>query len=229
LSCSGNKDNFLFSISNCGENFMDILNPKLEKYIFDLIPRQNKVLEEMYKYGTDRDFPLIGPLCGQFLRQMAMASGAKRIFEMGSGFGYSAVWFSMGMPDDGKIICTDGDSENRDRAIFYFKRLGIDHKIEFYVGMAQDILKQQDSPFDIIFNDVDKEQYPETLDIAIPRLRKGGLFITDNTLWYGKVIEPGGDFYTVGVKEFNKLSFARKDIVTMIVPLRDGLSVSVKL
>jgi caffeoyl-CoA O-methyltransferase len=76
---------------------------------------------------------------------------------------------------------------------------------------------------------VDKEQYPETLDIALPRLRKGGLFITDNTLWDGKVIQPGGDIYTVGVKEFNKLSFARIDIVTMIVPLRDGLSVSVKI
>ena len=208
---------------------MDILNPKLEKYIFNLMPRQNEVLEEMYKYGTDRDFPLIGPLCGQFLRQMAMATGAKQIFEMGSGFGYSAVWLSMGIPENGKIICTDSDPANRDRAISYFKRLGIDHKIDFHVGMAQDILKKHDGPFDIIFNDVDKEQYPETLDIAIPRLRKGGLFITDNALWDGKVVEAGGDIYTIGVKEFNLLSFAHKDIVTMIVPLRDGMSVSVKL
>lgn len=208
---------------------MYIVNPKLEKYIFDLMPKQNEVLEEMYKYGIDQDFPLIGPLCGQFLRQMAVVSNAKRIFEMGSGFGYSAVWFSMGMPEDGKIICTDGDPENRERAMSYFKRLGIDHKIEFHVGMAQDILKRYDGPFDIIFNDVDKEQYPETLDIAIPHLRKGGLFITDNTLWDGKIIENGGDIYTVGVKEFNKLSFSRQDIVTMIVPLRDGLSVSVTL
>ena len=137
---------------------MDILSPKLEQYIFDLMPKQSEVLEEMYKYGTDRDFPLIGPLCGQFLRQMAMVSGAKRIFEMGSGFGYSAVWFSIGIPEDGQIICTDGDPANKDRAVAYFKRLGIDHKIEFHVGMAQDILKQYDGPFDIIFNDVDKEQ-----------------------------------------------------------------------
>ncbi|UCE05218.1 MAG: O-methyltransferase [bacterium] len=208
---------------------MDILNPKLEQYIFDLMPKQNEILEEMYQYGMERDFPIIGPLCGQFLRQMALVSNARRIFEMGSGFGYSAAWFSMGMPEDGKIICTDGDLENRDRAISYFKRLGIDYKIDFLVGKAQDILKRYDGPFDIIFNDVDKEQYPETLDIAIPRLRKGGLFITDNTLWYGKVIDQGGDIYTLGVKEFNRLSFARKDIMTMILPLRDGLSVSVKL
>ena len=208
---------------------MDILNPKLEKYIFNLMPKQSEVLEEMYQYGTERDFPLIGPLCGQFLRQMALVSSAKRIFEMGSGFGYSAAWFSMGIPKDGQIICTDGDPANKDRAVSYFKRLGIEHKIEFHVGMAQDILKQFDGPFDIIFNDVDKEQYPKTLDIALPRLRKGGLFITDNTLWDGKVVEPDGDIYTVGVKEFNRLSFGRDDIVTMIVPLRDGLSVSVKI
>ena len=208
---------------------MDILNPKLEKYIFNLMPKQSEVLEEMYQYGTERDFPLIGPLCGQFLRQMALVSSAKRIFEMGSGFGYSAAWFSMGIPKDGQIICTDGDPANKDRAVSYFKRLGIEHKIEFHVGMAQDILKQFDGPFDIIFNDVDKEQYPKTLDIALPRLRKGGLFITDNTLWDGKVVDPDGDIYTVGVKKFNKLSFGRDDIVTMIVPLRDGLSVSVKI
>ena len=208
---------------------MDILNPRLEGYILDLMPRQSEVLEEMYQYGTGRNFPLIGPLCGQFLRQMALVSRAKRIFEMGSGFGYSAAWFSLGMPDDGSIICTDGDPENKDRAVSYFKRLGIDHKIEFHVGMAQDILKQYDGPFDIIFNDVDKEQYPGTLDIALPRLRKGGLFITDNALWHGKVIDPEGDIYTTGVKEFNKLSFGRTDIVTMIVPLRDGMAVSVKV
>ena len=135
----------------------------------------------------------------------------------------------MGIPEEGRIICTDGDAKNKDLAVSYFKRLGINHKIEFHVGMAQDILKQYDGPFDIIFNDVDKEQYPETLDIALPRLRKGGLFITDNALWDGEVVKPGRDIYTVGVKEFNKLSFGRNDIVTMIVPLRDGLSVSVKL
>lgn len=208
---------------------MNIVNPELEKYIFALMPEPNDVLKEMYDYGMERDFPLIGPLCGQFLRQMAIVSGAKRIFEMGSGFGYSAAWFAMGIPSDGNIICTDGDPQNRERAISYFKRLGIDHRIEFQVGMAQDILKRYDGPFDIIFNDVDKEQYPDTLELALPRLRTGGLFITDNALWDGKVIEPDGDIYTIGVKKFNQLSFGRDDIVTMIVPLRDGLSVSVKL
>jgi len=208
---------------------MEILNPQLEEYISDLMPPMNEVLSEMTKYGNERDFPIIGPLCGQFLSQMALVTNAKNIFEMGSGFGYSAVWFSMGLQSGGKIISTDGNPKNKERALAYFNRLGIEDKIEFHVGKAQDIIQQFEGPFDIIFNDVDKEQYPETLDIAIPKLRKGGLFITDNALWGGEVIKPGGDIYTNGVKEFNKLSFGRNDIATMIVPLRDGMSVSVKL
>lgn len=207
---------------------MEILNPQLEAYILKLMPRQPEVLEEMYRYGVEKDFPIIGPLCGQFLQQLALATHATRIFEMGSGFGYSAAWFSLALPADGRIICTDGDPANRERAMAYFEQLGVAHKIEFHVGLAQEILAKYNGPFDIIFNDVDKEQYPDTLDLAIPRLRKGGVFITDNALWDGKVLDANGDIYTEGVKKFNQLSFGRSDIVTMIVPLRDGLAVSVK-
>lgn len=188
-----------------------------------------EVLQEMTEYGEKKNFPIIGPLCGQFLRQMAMAVQAKKIFEMGSGFGYSAVWFSLGMTDDGKIICTDGDEKNRDLAMGYFRRVKIEDKIDFHVGMAQEILQQFDGPFDIIFNDVDKEQYPETIELVYPRLRKGGLFITDNALWDGKVLKKKGDIYTEGVKEFNKQLFSHPGFVTMIIPLRDGLAVSVKV
>ncbi len=208
---------------------MDIVNPKLEKYILDLMPPMKDVVKEMTAYGYKNNFPIIGPMVGTFLQQLAISTKAKNIFEMGSGFGYSAVWFSQGIQPGGKIICTDGDPENKKRALSYFKRLNIDHQIEFHVGIAQDILKKFDGPFDIIFNDVDKEQYPETLDIAIPKLKKGGLFITDNALWDGNVIEKKGDIYTEGVKEFNKLSFGRDDILTSIIPVRDGLTVSVKL
>lgn len=207
---------------------MEILNRQLEEYILKLMPRPPEVLEEMHRYGLERNFPIIGPLCGQFLQQLALATNARHIFEMGSGFGYSAAWLSLALPADGRIICTDGDPDNRQRALGYFERLGVSSKIEFHVGMAQEILAKHDGPFDIIFNDVDKEQYPDTLDLVIPRLRKGGIFITDNALWDGKVLDASGDIYTEGVKKFNRLSFGRSDIVTMIVPLRDGLAVSVK-
>ncbi|NOZ60138.1 MAG: O-methyltransferase [Calditrichaeota bacterium] len=208
---------------------MHILDPELEKYILNLMPPLAAVLQEMTDYGNKKNFPIIGPLCGQFLRQMAVATNAKNIFEMGSGFGYSAIWFSLGLADDGKIICTDGDEKNKRHALKYFQRLAIEDKIEFHVGQAQDILQQFDGPFDIIFNDVDKEQYPETIDLVVPRLRRGGLFITDNALWSGKVLQKKGDMYTEGVKEFNKRLFSHPELATMIVPLRDGLAVSVRL
>lgn len=208
---------------------MYILNPRLEQYMLDLTPSRDPVLAEMERYGEEHDFPYIGPLCGRFLQQMAITTGARRIFEMGSGFGYSAIWFARGIPDDGKVICTDGDPANKKRALNSFKKAGLSHKIEFHVGVAQEIIKQFDGPFDIIFNDIDKHEYPETLDLIIPKLRQRGLFITDNVLWDGKVADEADDKYTRGVQEFNQLAYSRNDILVTIVPLRDGLSVCVKI
>jgi caffeoyl-CoA O-methyltransferase len=212
------------------ETFLeDIVNPELVKYMQNLIPERDAVLREMEAYGAENDFPLIGPLCGRFLHQMARTAQARNIFEMGSGFGYSAIWFARGIPEDGKIICTDGDPQNKKRAMEYFERAGLAHKIEFHVGIAQEIIQKYRGPFDIILNDIDKHEYADTIDLVVPRLRKGGLFITDNVLWDGKVTAPPDDKYTRGVQEFNRLIYNRKDLLTTIVPLRDGLSVSVKL
>lgn len=208
---------------------MLIINPEMEKYMIDLVPKRDTVLQEMEAFGEAHDFPLIGPLCGQFLQQMSIAIRAKNIFEMGSGFGYSAIWFARAIPEDGKVICTDGDSENRVRALENFKRAGVAHKIEFHVGNAQEILQKYSGPFDIIFNDIDKHEYPETIDLVASRLRKGGLFITDNVLWDAKVANPPDDKYTRGIQEFNRLMYQRKDFLNSIIPLRDGLMLSVKI
>ncbi|MBN2092210.1 O-methyltransferase [candidate division KSB1 bacterium] len=207
----------------------EILNPKINEYLISLIPMRDEVLAEMEQYGAKNNFPLIGPLCGMFLQQMALIKSAKYIFEMGSGFGYSAIWFARGLPEDGKVICTDGDPANRKRALEYFKRAGVAEKIEFHVGNAQEIIQQFDGPFDIIFNDIDKQDYYQVIDLAIPRLRQKGILITDNALWDGKVVESPDDIYTEGVQRYNKLIYKNKDLLTTIVPLRDGLAMSVKL
>lgn len=207
---------------------MKILDPVLEDYLSTLQPARDAVLAEMECYGAEKDFPLIGPLCGQVLQQLAILSNAKRIFEMGSGFGYSAIWFARGLPETGRIICTDGDAKNRDRALAYFERAGVADKIEFRVGNAQDILASFDAEFDIIFNDVDKQEYPATIDLVLPRLRSGGLFITDNALWDGKVTEEPDDKYTNGVQKFNQALFGRHEFLSSIIPLRDGMAMAVK-
>ena len=207
---------------------MKIINPLLEEYMLKLQPPRDTVLAEMEAYGAEKDFPLIGPLCGQVLQQLALVTNARKIFEMGSGFGYSAIWFARGLQPDGRIICTDGDSKNRDRALRLFKRAGVADKIEFRVGNAQEILASFDEEFDIIFNDVDKHEYPDTINLVLPRLRSGGIFITDNTLWDGKVVDEPDDKYTDGVQKFNQALFAHPDLISSIIPLRDGMAMAVK-
>jgi len=208
---------------------MYITEPKINEYIMQSMADRDKVFLEMEYFARESHFPIIGPMCGILLRQLAMAVEAKNIFEMGSGFGYSAIWFAGGMKKDGKIICTEGSEKNKVTAMKYLKKSGFDSMVDFYVGRAQDIIKKFDGPFDIILNDVDKEQYPECLDLAIPRLRRGGLFITDNVLWSGRILDNNPDETTRGVIEFNKKLFGSKDILSSIIPIRDGLGFAVKL
>ncbi|MFH2035766.1 MAG: O-methyltransferase [Candidatus Zixiibacteriota bacterium] len=208
---------------------MHITDPKINEYIKKSMAPIDPVLVEMDNYARENNFPIIGPMCGILLRQLAIATKAKNIFEMGSGYGYSAYWFAGGIPEDGKIICTEGSEDNKNLAMEYLKRGGFDHKVEFHVGYAQDIIKKYDGPFDIIFNDVDKEQYPEAFDLAIPKLKKSGLFITDNVLWSGRIFDDDPVESTRGVLEFNKKLFAANNLLSSIVPIRDGFGIAVKL
>ncbi len=208
---------------------MHITEPRLKEYIMHSMPERDDVLKDMEAYAIENRFPIIGPMCGTLLRQLAMLIDAGSVFEMGSGFGYSAYWFAGGMSKGGKIICTEGSQENKDRAMEYLKRGGFDQMVDFHVGYAQDVIKKYDEPFDIILNDVDKEQYPEVFDLAVPRLRKGGIFITDNVLWSGRIFDDDPAESTRGVLEFNKMLFGSKDLLASIIPIRDGLGMAVKL
>lgn len=208
---------------------MNITEPKISEYIMKTMPERDEVLNEMEEYARENHFPIIGPMCGTFLRQLAIAIDARSVFEMGSGFGYSACWLAGGMKRGGKIICTEGLENNKKVAMGYLKRGGFDSMIDFHVGYAQDIIRQYDGPFDIILNDVDKEQYPEVFDLAVPRLRKGGIFITDNTLWSGRIFDENPSESTKGVLEFNRKLFASKELLSSIIPIRDGLGMAVKL
>jgi len=209
---------------------MDIANPDIEKYLTDLIPDRDEVLLEMEKIGYARGFPIVGPLAGRLLYQMVVLLGAKKIFEMGSGFGYSAYWMAKGLSPGGKIICTDGKEENAQQAAEFFKRGGILEKIEFKVGDAVRILDATPDTFDLIFNDIDKEAYPLAFEAAMKKLRKGGLLITDNVLWYGRVLDAKApDASTRGVQEYTRLIYSSKALISNIIPIRDGVSISLKI
>ena len=213
----------------CTNQSVEIINSDIDKYLNDLIPPRDAVLQEMEQIGREKGFPIIGPLVGRLLCQLAQLIQARRIFELGSGYGYSAVWFSRGVQAGGKIICTDGSGENAHQASKFFERARITAFIDYRVGDALSLLDQESGPFDIILNDIDKHQYAEAFKKAIPKLRKRGLLITDNALWHGRVVSGDKDPDTQGVLKFNQLAYQSPEVFTTIIPLRDGVAVSMKL
>ena len=207
---------------------MEITSPLIDKYMRSLRNRPDPVLHDMEKYAQEKHFPIIGPMVGPFLRQIAYIMGAKRILEMGSDFGYSAYWFAGGLKKGGKIICTDGSEANHEKAQVYLKRAKIDKVIDYRVGNALDIIQKTKGKFDIILNDIDKLDYPRAFDLAIPRLRKGGIFISDNVLWSGRILNSKPDKATKAILEFNRKLYDSNEFYTTILPIRDGLAVAIK-
>ena len=211
-------------------NFEDfIVNPQIEEYLRSLEPPDDIILKEMEELGGERGFPIVGPLVGKLLHQLALTIGAQRIFEMGSGFGYSTYWFAKAVNDTGAVFFTDFSNANAKLALNFFKRGEIDNRIRIHVGDSLSILDTIPGHFDIIFNDIDKERYPLVVEKAYNRLRKGGLLIADNLLWFGRVLRDDDSSSTKGVKEFTRLLLFEKGFLTTIIPIRDGISISLKL
>ncbi len=208
---------------------LTIVQPDIEQYLNDITPDRDRVLTEMEVYAQQIGFPIIGPLVGRLLYLLATSTNAKRILELGSGFGYSAYWFAKATGEDARIICTDAKGENAQRAREWFSRGNLNKKIDFRVGDALAVLEAAEGEFDIIFNDIDKRDYPKALTLSIPKLRKGGLFISDNVLWKGRVLRDKPDEATAGILTFNRQLYAMPELFSTIIPLRDGVSVSIKL
>ncbi len=201
----------------------------VEDYLYSLLPPRDEVLTEMETEAARREVPIVGPAVARVLYQLALMIGAKSVFEMGSAIGYSTIWWARAVGDKGRVIYTDGDSKNAEQARQYFERARVSNRIIVHVGDALELLSEQKQEFDIIFNDVDKEDYPRVFRIAIPKLRKGGLFVTDNVLWSGKVAQKNPpDAATKAILEFNRLLYGSPDLFTTILPIRDGVAVALK-
>jgi caffeoyl-CoA O-methyltransferase len=199
----------------------------VEQYLYELLPERDGVLNEMEAYAAEHRVPIIGPAVGRLLALLAQVSGAQRIFEMGSAIGYSTIWLARAAGPKGKVFYTDGDPANASRAQDYFRRAGVAKRIQVGTGDALELLSKTAGKFDLIFNDVDKTQYPAALRAALPKLKRGGLFITDNTLWSGKAAREAasGDNNTRGIQEFNRLVYASEELYPVLIPLRDGVTV----
>ena len=201
----------------------------VDDYLYSMLPKRDEVLAEMEDYATEHKVPIVGPAVARVLQQLAVMINARTVFELGSAIGYSTIWWAQAVGDKGRVVYTDGDSKNAERARGYFQRAGVSDRILLHTGDALEFLSEQKEQFDIIFNDVDKEDYPRVLRLVAPRLRQGGLFITDNVLWSGRVAEKNPtDARTRAILEFNRKLYDANEFYTTILPIRDGLAVALK-
>jgi caffeoyl-CoA O-methyltransferase len=207
-----------------------IVERRIEEYLHEIQPGPDKVLLEMEKSGNERGFPIIGPLVGRLCEQLTRAIGGTRVFEMGSGFGYSTAWFARAVGPGGKVVHTDGDAAKSKEAREWLAKAKLADRVEFVVGDAVAALQKAKGPFDVVFIDIDKEQYPDAFLVAKEKVRVGGLLITDNALWEGKVVDRKvKDKATRGVREYTQLALEETDFLTTVLPLRDGVAVSLRL
>lgn len=214
---------------------MDIVDPRVEDYLRGLLDRYDEpVLLAMEAEGRERAFPIIGRLVGVTVELLARSVGARRVFELGSGYGYSAYWFSRAVGVGGEVHCTDGDPRNEPKAIGYLSRAGLAEPIRWHVGDAVTSLRAVEGTFDVVYNDIDKVGYPDAWRAARERIRVGGLYLCDNVLWSGAVADPRGArghdrASTAAILEHNRLVAEDVGYVSTIVPTRDGVLAAIRI
>ena len=187
------------------------------------------VLDAMHAEARERGFPIVGPEVGRLLAQVATALGARRVFEMGSGFGYSTLWFARAVGPDGVVHHTDGDPSNTARARAYLGQAGVADRVRFATGDARDLLAAEAGPFDVVFCDIDKEQYPAAWPLMRERVRPGGAIIIDNLVWSGRVAAGARDAATEGVRRYIDLAWGDPGFLSSLMPVRDGVGISVRI
>jgi len=210
-----------------------LVHPKVERYLAALLPPRDRVLREMEARARREDIPIVGPVVGRLLFQLALIARARRVMELGSAIGYSTLWWARAVGAGGRVWYTDGDPANARDARGYLKRAGVLGRVEIMTGDALECMARVRGRFDVVFCDIDKPGYPEAFEAAMRRLVPGGLLVADNTLWKGRVTrDPASarrDPATAAVQEFNRRAYASdaRGFATLI-PLRDGVTVLVK-
>ncbi|WP_346861741.1 O-methyltransferase [uncultured Draconibacterium sp.] len=202
----------------------------LDNYILDHIDDEDEILTEL-----DRETNLkvlgarmiSGHLQGQVLTMLSKMIGPVSILELGTFTGYSAICLAKGLQKGGKLITIEIDDELELLAQNYFKKAGLQDKIEQRIGSALDIIPQLNTKFDLVFMDADKREYVNYYNLLIDKLESGAYIIADNTLWNGKVLDTpkNDDYQTKGILEFNALVKNDKRVEKVILPLRDGMTV----
>lgn len=203
----------------------------VQDYLASLVPPREPELQKMEDYAEQHGFPIIGPVCGYYCYQLARMIGARSIFELGSGYGYSTAWFAKALRENGGGVVhhTVWDEELSKRARGHLAALGHSDLIQYHVAEAVASLRQVDGPFDIIFNDIDKEAYPDSLPVIKEKLRHGGILIIDNMLWHGQIFDPNDhEKSTEAIRRFTRDITTDLDWIVSLFPGRDGMIVAYK-
>jgi caffeoyl-CoA O-methyltransferase len=215
--------------------YRGIVVEKVEEYMQDLLPPRDKVLKRLEADAEKNDVPIVGPMVGSFLSLLANSCGAKNILEVGTATGYSGIWLAkVAKKNGGKLTTIEFDPERVKVATKSFDDADIADSVEILQGDARkiipDVAKKNAGYFDVVFIDVgDKTLYVDLLDDCVNSLRVGGFLLADNTLWMGRVASPAKDKDTEIIQKFNKKVYADKRLDKSIVPLRDGVTVALKV
>lgn len=207
----------------------ELLAPAIAGYLESLVPPRPREMQAMEAEAARTNFPIIGPAAGQFCYLMTRLIGARSVFELGSGFGYSTAWFARAVHENGGGVVHHvvWDQALSARAREHLAALQLDDLVEFHVGEAVAALRKAAGPFDVIFNDIDKAAYPASLPVIADKLRPGGLLLVDNLLWHGQVLDPADtSAATGGVRALTRLVTTDPQWVASIVPIRDGILVA---
>jgi caffeoyl-CoA O-methyltransferase len=214
-----------------------LLPREVSGYLTDLAIAQvrDAVLDDMERRAAEQRFPIVGRAVGRFLEVQARAIGARRVVELGSGYGYSSYWFARAVGADGEVICTDADPANAELAERYLRRARLWDRVRYLVGDALEGLATVDGEVDVVYCDVDKDGYPAAWEAAAERLRVGGLFLCDNVLWDGRVAglprepAPARDAVTGDIVAMTRAVIDDERFVTTLAPIRDGILVALRI
>ena len=210
---------------------MTLVSEQVARYLESLVPERPAELQQMEAFAREKNFPIIGPACGHLCYQVARMTGARQIFELGSGFGYSTAFFARAVIENGGGVVHHvvWDEALSARARGHLGVLGCNDVVEYHVGEAIAALRAAEGPFDLIFNDIDKDAYPASLPVIEEKLRPGGVLIIDNMLWSGRIFDDADRSpMTAGVREFTRLITTSPKWIVSLVPIRDGMIVATR-
>ena len=210
---------------------ISLIANEVSSYLETLIPPRHNELQAMEAYAREQDFPIIGPVVGHLCYQIARMIGARRIFELGSGFGYSTAFFARAVEENGGGVVHHvvWDEALSTQARTHLNAMGYGSLVTYHVGEAIETLRSQDGPFDLIFNDIDKHAYPASLPVIASKLRPGGVLIVDNMLWSGRIFDQrDSSADTKGVREISKLLTTSPEWIASVIPVRDGVVIAVR-